>query len=121
MRVAAAAKAWGIDASTITVKGGVVSSSSGKTATFGELAEKAVAEAVPADAPLKDAKDFVYIGKPYPRVDSPIKVKGQAKYTIDHQFDGMLIATIVRPPLFGSKVKSFDASETEKIKGVVKI
>jgi len=121
MIVSAAAKAWGVDPKSITVKNGVVSASSGKSATFGELAEKAAAEPVPADAPLKDPKDFVYIGKPYPRVDSPAKVKGQAKYTIDHQFDGMLIATIARPPLFGAKVQSFDATEAEKIKGVVKV
>nr|WP_045837896.1 xanthine dehydrogenase family protein molybdopterin-binding subunit [Hyphomicrobium sp. 99] len=121
MLVAAAAKAWGVDTSTITVKGGVVSSSSGKSATFGDLAEKAAAEPVPADAPLKDAKDFQFIGKPFPRVDSPIKVRGEAKYTIDHQFDGMLIATIARPPLFGAKVQSYDASDAEKIKGVVKV
>ncbi|MET0640798.1 MAG: xanthine dehydrogenase family protein molybdopterin-binding subunit [Hyphomicrobium sp.] len=121
MIVSAAAKAWGVDASTITVKSGVVSSSSGKTATLGELAEKAAAESVPTTVALKDPKDFVFIGKPFARVDSPIKVKGEAKYTIDHQFDGMLIATIARPPLFGAKVKSFDASEAEKIKGVVKV
>lgn len=121
MIVAAAAREWGVDASTITVKDGVVSTSSGKTATFGDLAEKAAAEAVPTDAPLKDAKDFVYIGKPFPRVDSPSKVKGEAKFTIDYQFDGMLIATIARPPLFGAKVRSFDASEAEKTNGVVKV
>jgi isoquinoline 1-oxidoreductase subunit beta len=121
MIVAAAAKAWGVDVATVTVKAGVVSSSSGKTATLGELADKAAAEPVPADVPLKDAKNFVYIGKPFPRVDSPIKVKGEAKYTIDHQFDGMLIATIVRPPLFGAKVQSFDPSQAEKIAGVVKV
>jgi isoquinoline 1-oxidoreductase beta subunit len=46
---------------------------------------------------------------------------GQAKYTIDHQFDGMPIATIARPPLFGAKVQSFDASEAQKITGVVKV
>jgi isoquinoline 1-oxidoreductase beta subunit len=51
--VAAAAKAWDVDAATITVKGGVVSSASGKSATLGELAEKAAAEAVPKDVPLK--------------------------------------------------------------------
>jgi isoquinoline 1-oxidoreductase beta subunit len=121
MIVAAAAREWGVEASTITVKDGVVSTPSGKTATLGDLAEKAAAEAVPSDAPLKDAKDFVYIGKPFPRVDSPSKVKGEAKFTIDYQFDGMLIATIARPPLFGAKVRSFDASEAEKINGVVRV
>lgn len=121
MIVAAAAREWGVDASTITVKEGTVSSASGKTATFGDLAEKAAAEPVPQDAPLKDPKNFTFIGKSYPRVDSPIKVKGQAKYTIDHQFEGMLVATIARPPLFGAKVQSYDASDAQKIKGVVKV
>ncbi|HET6388236.1 xanthine dehydrogenase family protein molybdopterin-binding subunit [Hyphomicrobium sp.] len=121
MLVAAAAKEWGVDASTIAVKGGVVSTPSGLSATFGELADKAAMLPVPADAPLKDPKSFQFIGKPFPRVDSPIKVKGQAKYTIDHQSDDMLVVTIVRPPLFGAKLKSYDASEAEKIKGVVKV
>ncbi len=76
---------------------------------------------MPKDVALKDAKDFVFIGKPFARVDSPAKVKGEAKYTIDHQFDGMLIATIARPPLFGAKVQSYDASDAEKINGVVKV
>jgi isoquinoline 1-oxidoreductase beta subunit len=121
MIVAAAARAWGVEPSTVSIKAGVVSSASGKSATFGELAEKAAAEPVPKDAPLKDAKDFVFIGKRFARVDSPAKVKGQAKYTIDHQFDGMLIATIARPPLFGAQLQSFDASETKKLSGVVDV
>ena len=120
MIVAAAAKAWGVPASDITVKAGVVSSGD-KKAPFGELATKAAAESVPEKPVLKDPKDFVYIGKSFPRVDSKAKSTGAAKFTIDHQFDDMLIATIARPPMFGATVKSFDASEAEKIKGVVKV
>lgn len=121
MIVAAAARSWGVKASEITVKGGVVSHASGKTATLGELAEKAAAEAVPDKPVLKDAKDFVYIGKKFARVDSPAKVNGTAKYTFDYQSEGMLVATIARPPMFGAKVASFDAADAEKIKGVVKV
>ena len=121
MLVTAAATAWGVDASTINVKGGVLSDAAGHKATFGELAEKAAQVAVPEKPPLKDPKNFVYIGKSFPRVDSPIKVRGQAKYTIDYQMDGMLIATIARPPLFGAKVKSFDPAEAKKIPGVVDV
>lgn len=121
MLVAAAARAWAVPVTEITVKAGIISHASGKTATFGELAEKAAAESVPDKPALKDPKDFVYIGKSFPRVDSPAKVNGTAKYTIDQQFDGMLIATIVRPPLFGAKVQAFDATEAMKIKGVVKV
>lgn len=121
MLVAAAAREWGVPAKEITVKDGTITHASGKTATFGDLAVKAAAETVPENPPLKDPKDFVYIGKAFPRVDSKAKSTGHTKYTIDYQFDDMLIATIVRPPLFGAKVKSFDASAAEKIKGVVKV
>ncbi|HPG88746.1 MAG TPA: xanthine dehydrogenase family protein molybdopterin-binding subunit [Hyphomicrobium sp.] len=121
MIVAAAARAWGVPANEIIVKSGVVSHGTDKKATFGELASKAAAESVPDKPALKDPKDFVYIGKSFPRVDSKAKSTGATKFTIDQQFDGMLIATIARPPLFGATVKSFDASEAEKIKGVVKV
>lgn len=121
MLIAAAARTWNVKADDITVKAGVVSHSSGKSATFGELANKAARESVPDKPTLKDPKDFVFIGKSFPRVDSPAKVNGTALYTIDHQFDGMLIATIARPPMFGAKVKSFDASAAESIAGVVKV
>ena len=121
MLVAAAARMWGVKADEIKVSKGIVSTTAGKSATFGELAVKAAAESIPAKPVLKDAKDFVYVGKPFPRVDSKAKSTGAAKFTIDHQFDGMLIAVIARPPLFGATVKSFDASATEKIKGVVKV
>ena len=121
MIVAAAARAWGVKAEEIKVSNGVVSHASGKSATFGDLALKAAAESIPSKPALKEAKDFVYIGKSFPRVDSKAKSTGATKFTIDHQFDDMLIATIARPPLFGATVKSFDASEAEKIKGVVKV
>ena len=121
MIVAAAARTWGVPANEITVKAGVVTHGADKKATFGELATKAAAESPPSKPTLKDPKDFVYIGKSFPRVDSKAKSTGAAKFTIDHQFDDMLIATIARPPMFGAVVKSFDASEAEKISGVVKV
>lgn len=121
MLIAAAARAWSEPASDITVKAGVVTSKAGKSATFGELAVKAAAESVPEKPVLKDPKDFVYIGKSFPRVDSKAKTTGATKFTIDHQTDDMLIATIVRPPMFGATVKLFDAAEASKIAGVVKV
>ena len=121
MLVAAAEKLWGNAAGKMTVRAGVITHPSGKSATFGELAALAAAGNVPSKVALKDPKDFVYIGKKFPRVDSKAKSTGAAKFTIDHQFEGMLIAVIARPPQFGAAVKSFNSSETEKIKGVVKV
>jgi isoquinoline 1-oxidoreductase subunit beta len=121
MLVTAAARMWGVNASEIRVSKGIVSNAAGKSATFGELAIKAAAENIPAKPALKDAKDFVYIGKSFPRVDSLGKTTGATKFTIDQQFDGMLIAVIARPPVFGATVTSFDASAAEKLKGIVKV
>ena len=120
MLVAAAAKQWGVKAGEIKVSKGVVSHASGKSATLGELAVKAAEESVPAKPGLKDAKDFVYIGKTFPRVDSKAKTTGATKFTIDQQSRDMLVAVIARPPLFGATIRSFDASPTEKVTGVVR-
>ena len=120
MLVAAAAKQWGVKAGEIKVSKGVVSHASGKSATLGELAVKAAEESVPAKPGLKDAKDFVYIGKTFPRVDSKAKTTGATKFTIDQQSRDMLVAVIARPQLFGATIRSFDASLTEKVTGVVR-
>lgn len=121
MLVSAAASAWKVPAAEITVKAGKLAHSSGKSASFGEMAQAAAIVAVPKSVKLKDAKDFVFIGKSFPRVDSVAKSNGTAKYTIDQQMDGMLVAVIARPPKFGATVKSVDASATEKIAGVVRV
>ena len=122
MLVAAAAKAWNVPAGEITVdKGSLRHAASGRTATFGQLAEAAAREAVPADVVLKDPKDFKLIGKTARRTDMRDKTDGSAKFTQDVQLPGMLVAVVAHPPQFGAKVKSFDASKAKKIKGVVDV
>jgi len=118
MLVAAAAKRWNVPPDSIRVANGVVSHSSGKKATFGELASAAAQEPVPADVPLKDPKDFVYIGKRVPRTDSRAKSNGTAKFTQDVQFEGLLTAVVAHPPRFGARVASFDADAAQQVPGV---
>ncbi len=121
MLVAAAAKAWSVPPGEITVKAGKLAHASGKAGSFGEFAARASAEAVPGTVKLKDPKDFVLIGKSTPRVDSRAKTMGTALFTIDQMMDGMLVAVIARPPMFGATVKSFDDSLAMKVPGVVKV
>jgi isoquinoline 1-oxidoreductase beta subunit len=118
MLVAAAAKRWNVPPDSIRVANGVVRHSSGKKATFGELAAAAAKEPVPADVKLKDPKDFVYIGKRVPRTDSRAKSNGTARFTQDVQFEGLLTAVVAHPPRFGARVASFDASAAQKVPGV---
>jgi isoquinoline 1-oxidoreductase subunit beta len=117
MLVAAAAEKWKVPAGEIRVSNGVVSHASRK-ATFGELAADAAKQKVPEDVPLKDSKDFVYIGKPARRTDARAKSTGTAQFTQDVKLPGMLTAVVLHPPRFGAKLKSFDASRAKAVKGV---
>ena len=122
MLVAAAAEQWSVPAGEITVaKGQLSHAASGRSAGFGELAELAARQTLPADVTLKDPKDHILIGKHAPRVDSKAKTTGQATYTIDVMRPGMLTALIVRPPVFGATLKSFDATEALKVNGVEEV
>ena len=120
MLIAAAARSWGIAASEVKVAHGKLSAN-GKTASFGDLAARAAAESVPANPVLKNPKDFVFIGKSFPRVDSADKSTGKAIYTIDKTLPGMVVAVLVRPPLFGAKPGKFDAAGALKMPGVIEV
>jgi isoquinoline 1-oxidoreductase beta subunit len=122
MLVSAAAQRWSVPPENISVSKGVVRhNTSGREATFGELAESASRLPVPEDAKLKDAKDFVYIGKRVSRTDSRAKTTGVAQYTQDVKLPGMLTAVVLHAPRFGAKVKSFDAAKAKAIPRVVDV
>jgi xanthine dehydrogenase YagR molybdenum-binding subunit len=65
-----------------------------------------------------DAEHRSLIGKRTTRVDSPVKVSGQAKYTFDVHRPGMLYGKVLRSPYAHAKVVSIDTSAAEKIPGV---
>src|SRR6185369_1568420 len=90
MLVGAAAERWKVPAKDITVAKGVVQhKKSGHHAKFGDLVAGAMTQVVPADVPLKDPKDFVYIGKgTQPRTDARAKSTGAAIYTQDVKLPG---------------------------------
>jgi isoquinoline 1-oxidoreductase beta subunit len=122
MLVAAAADEWKVPAGEIKVANGVLTHGSGRRATFGELAAKAATMPAPATVKLKEPKDFKLIGKrDLPRLDNAEKTTGRQNYTIDVRLPGMLTAVVARPPKFGETVKSFDATEAKKVKGVTDV
>jgi isoquinoline 1-oxidoreductase beta subunit len=122
MLVNAAARRWTVPASEITVEKGVLSHASGKKATFGELADAAAQEQVPAEVALKPRDQWKVIGsETFRRLDSRDKATGKQDYTIDLKLPGMLTAMVSHPPLFGAKVKSFDAASAKAVKGVVDV
>jgi len=121
--VAAAAKAWGVPAGEIKVSEGVVShAGAARKATFGELAGLAAKEPVPAQVTLKDPGTFKIIGREkLPRLDARAKSTGKQQFAIDVMLPGMMTAVVMRPPRFGAKVISFDASKAKALAGVVDV
>lgn len=122
MLIAAAAREWGVAPGEITVADGVLSHPSGKSAGFGEVAAAASAETPPEEPALKDPSAFKFIGKTgYGRLDTASKSHGAAIYTQDVTRPGMLYAVLARPPKFGGKVASFDATEALAVPGVTDV
>ena len=119
MLVATAAKQWGVDASAChTENSAVVNTASGKRLGYGSLVEEAAKLPVPVNPKRKEAKDYKYIGRPTKRIDSAVKANGKAPFGIDVRTPHMLHAVIARCPVFGGKVKSFDATKAKSVRGV---
>lgn len=119
MLVSAAAQQWGVDPSSCRAERGVVThAESGRTLTYGAVAESAAKLPVPAQVALKDPKDFRLIGTPAKRLDSAEKVNGTAQFGIDVRLPGMKIATVAASPVVGGKVAGVDDSKAKAIKGV---
>jgi isoquinoline 1-oxidoreductase beta subunit len=122
MLVQAAAQQWQVEpASCTTSSGQVMHADSGRKLSYGELAAVAGSQTPPKEAALKDPKDFVLIGKPLKRFDTPDKVNGKAIYGIDAMLPGMKFATVALSPVFGGKIGKVDDSAAKKIPGVQKI
>jgi len=124
MLLAAAAQEWSADKKDCRAQNGtVIHIPSGRRLTYGQLVETASKlPDIKADGiPLKDPKDYRYIGKKVLRTDVPGKVDGTASFGIDVRVPGMLYAGIARCPHFGGKMVSFDATAAKAVPGVRQI
>ena len=122
MLITAAANRWNADASTLKAENGVViGPKKGQRATYGQLADDASRIPVPEKPAMKDPSQFRIVGKRTTRLDTPAKVNGSAKFSIDTRLPGMVYASIEMSPVQGGKVKSFDASKAKAAKGVVDV
>ncbi|HEV2510779.1 xanthine dehydrogenase family protein molybdopterin-binding subunit [Bosea sp. (in: a-proteobacteria)] len=121
----AAAAQWGVAVAEVRAGNHAVAhAASGRNLSYGALAKAASALPVPdrSSVRLKPATAFRYIGKDtIGLVDNQDITTGKAVYGIDARVDGMLFAVVARPPVYGGKVASHDASETLKVPGVVKV
>ncbi len=121
MLIAAAAGTWKVDKASCRAENGKVIHSSGKSLTYGQLADKAAAMPVPQDVTLKDPTKFKIIGRPTLRLDAPDKVSGKAVFGLDVRVPGMLTAVIARPPVFGAKIVSFNGDKARAVPGIKEV
>ena len=118
----AAADMWKVPVSEVTAANSVLTHTpSGRTTTYGKVAEAAAKLEAPKDIKLKDPKDWKIAGKPVKRLDTPDKVTGKQVYGADFKLPGMLNAAIKQCPVQRGKVKSFDAAAVEKMPGVKRV
>jgi isoquinoline 1-oxidoreductase beta subunit len=121
MLIAAAAKQWSVPVAECTAANSfVIHARSGKKLSFGELAEAASKIPVPANVKLKDRKDFKLIGKSVRNVENQKIVTGKPLFGMDFYREGMVYAMIQRPA-FGMKLKSFDATITKAMPGIINV
>ena len=119
MLVQAAASDWGVPAGECRAEKSVVTHvPTGRTTTYGKVADAAAKLTPPADVRLKDPKDWTIAGKPLKRLDTADKTTGKMTYGIDVKLPGMLSAAIRECPVFGGKLRSFDQSKISGMKGV---
>lgn len=120
MLISAAAERWKVDPSTCRTANGVVTSGSHR-ATYGELAQAAMALPVPAQVTLKNPSQFRIVGKPTPRLDARAKLDSSLKFGLDTRLPNMKVAVLARPPRFGGKVAKYDVAAAKAVKGVVDV
>src|SRR2546425_583902 len=122
MLVQAAASQWNVSVQECTAANSVITHGPTKRRLrYGQVAEAAARLEVPKEVKLKDPKDWKLVGKPVKRLDTRDKVNGKMVYGVDLKLPGMLNAAIKDCPVFGGKVKSFDAAKVEGMKGVKKV
>jgi isoquinoline 1-oxidoreductase beta subunit len=119
MLVEAAANEWKVPASECSAANSVITHKpSGRTTTYGKVAEAAAKLEAPKEIKLKDPKDWKIAGKGLKRLDTADKLVGKLVYGIDIKMPGLLVATIKDSPVQTGKIKSFDAAKVKGMPGV---
>ncbi len=120
--VSAAAKEWGVKPATCTTANSTVTHPpTGRTLSYGQLANSASKLPLPASVELKDSSKFTLLGTRVGGTDVPKIVTGEQRYGIDTKKPGMLYGAIVNPPLHGQKLGNVDDTAALKVAGVVKV
>jgi isoquinoline 1-oxidoreductase beta subunit len=120
--VAAAAHRWIVpEAECEATNSKVVHKASGRSLDYGALAAAAAKVKLEKEPAIKTPDQFKLIGKSLPRLDTPLKINGSAKFAIDTQIPGMVYAAINACPVAGGKLKSVDEAPVKGRRGVLHV
>ena len=117
--VTSAAEHWNADVRTLKTEPGFVVDASGKKLGYGEIASFAKVPSPLPSVELKNKSEFRYIGKPVPRRDTPLKVNGTARYSLDVQLPGMVYASVRHSPVHGGEPESWNEAKVKSMRGVI--
>ena len=135
----AAAARWGVNPSECSAKQGVITNANGDTLTYGDVVNEAakleyerassyedIAEGEETEVQkeviaLKDPKDYTIIGTNRGNVDIDEIITGKPLFGLDYKKEGMVYASVLRPPAFGQVLESFDAEDAKAIPGVIDV
>jgi isoquinoline 1-oxidoreductase beta subunit len=121
MLITAAAARWNVSRDTCKAQdGGILHGARKNFLTYGELVSDAAQLPIPdfKTVPLKNSSEFSIVGRDTHRFESRDKATGAAKFGLDSRVPGMQFAVIARCPVFGGKVKTFDAAKAKAVPGV---
>ncbi|WP_028208402.1 xanthine dehydrogenase family protein molybdopterin-binding subunit [Paraburkholderia nodosa] len=118
MLCSAAAKAWGAPVDECEARAGHIVWGSKKSATFGELIDKAKLEHPPTHVTLKDRSKFTIIGQRRNRIEAPSKIDGLARFGIDALPEGLLYASVKMCPTLGGIATGHDSSNVKNTEGI---
>lgn len=122
MLIGAAASRWGVTRGECSAAGGyVLHPSTGRRASYGELASAAASLRAPVDPPLKPRTAWGSIGRSLPRMSSASKVDGSATYGLDMRLPGLLVAAVSQSPWPEGLVASLDRSAALRQPGVLEV
>ncbi len=122
MLTEAASIRLGVPEGELSVEGGaIVHAASGQAIPFGQLVEEAAALPVPADPVLRPEEERTLTGRTVPRLDTRVKVTGEAVFSMDISLPDMVYGAVRMAPVFGSDVASMNADSVRGMPGVIEV
>lgn len=121
MLIQAAASQWKVKPEECRAEKGFVIGPGKRRLSYGQLTQAASRLPVPENVTFKPASQFTRIGTATRRLDSKEKASGKATFGMDVQRKGLHTALLIRPPVFGARVKSLNADRIKQVPGVTHV